>query len=160
MKAKLSYSIIIVIVTVIFLSCKGNVNKLNNEFPQNDTISSSHLGAWEMVYFQSIKGNDTTEIIAKDEPLAITLMTPSHFSYKWRNSSNSGAGTYTYDGKIIREEFIYYKDTNFVGAVLSFNMDVRNDSIIFSGPITAVSSNGKDILNQIPQMLEIRRKAK
>ena len=57
-----------------------------------------------MVYFQSIKGNDTTEIFAKDEPLAITLMTPSHFSYQWRNSSNSGAGTYTYDGKIIREE--------------------------------------------------------
>ena len=160
MKIKLSYLFIIVIVTAIILSCQRNVNKLNNKFSQNDTFSSSHLGAWEMVYFQSIKGNDTTEIIAKNEPLAITLMTPSHFSYKWRNSSNSGAGTYTYDGKIIREEFIYYKDTNFVGAVLSFNMDVRNDSIIFSGPITAVSSNGKDLLYQIPQMLEIRRKAK
>ena len=160
MKIKLSYLFVIIITTIISLSCQKNVNKLNNKFSQNDTISSSHLGAWEMVYFQSIKGNDTTEIIAKDEPLAITLMTPSHFSYKWRNSSNSGAGTYTYDGKIIREEFIYYKDTNFVGAVLSFNMDVRNDSIIFSGPLTAFSSKGKDLLNQIPQMLEIRRKAK
>ena len=158
MKKTINYTIILAV--TIILGCQGYSGREKDKTPNNESISSSHLGAWEMVYFQSIKGNDTTEIIAKDEPLAITLMTPSHFSYKWRNSSNSGAGTYTYDGKIIREEFKYYKDSSFVGAILTFNMDVRNDSIIFSGPITAVSSNGKDILNQIPQMLEIRRKAK
>ena len=157
MKKTINYTIILAV--TIILGCQGYSDRGKKKKPNNESISFSHLGAWEMVYFQSIKGNDTTEIIAKDEPLAITLMTPSHFSYQWRNSSNSGAGTYTYDGKIIREEFKYYKDSNFVGAVLSFNMDVRNDSIIFSGPITAVSSNGTDLLNQIPQMLEIRTKS-
>ncbi len=157
MKKTINYTIILAV--TIILGCQGFSDREKDKITNNESISSSHLGAWEMVFFQSIKGNDTTEIIAKDEPLAITLMTPSHFSYKWRNSSNSGAGTYTYDGKIIREEFKYYKDSGFVGAVLTFNMDVRNDSIIFSGPITAVSSSGKDLLNQIPQMLEIRRKA-
>ena len=157
MKKAINYTIILAV--TIILGCQGYSDREKDKTPNNESISSSHLGAWEMVYFQSIKGNDTTEIIAKDKPLAITLMTPSHFSYKWRNSSNSGAGTYTYNGKIIREEFKYYKDSSFVGAVLTFKMDVRNDSIIFSGPITAVSSSGKDLLNQIPQMLEIRRKA-
>ena len=158
MKKTIKYTIILA-VTIIF-GCQGSNNRETDKMPNNEHIYSSHLGAWEMVYFQSINGNDTTEIIAKDEALAITLMTPSHFSYKWRNSSNSGAGTYTYDGKIIREEFTYYADSSFVGAVLTFNMDVRNDSVIFSGPLTAVSSSGKDLLNQLPQMLEIRRKAK
>ena len=158
MKKTFNYTIILAV--TIIVGCQGYCDRGKEKIPHNESISASHLGAWEMVYFQSIKGIDTTEIIAKDEPLAITLMTPSHFSYQWKNSSNSGAGTYTYDGKIIREEFKYYKDSNFVGAVLSFNMAVRNDSIIFSGPISAVSSNGKDLLNQIPQMLEIRRKAK
>lgn len=153
-------TVIIIFAVTIILGCQGFSDSRKDKIPANVSISSSHLGAWEMVFFQSIKGNDTIKIIAKDEPLAITLMTPSHFSYKWRNSANSGAGTYTYDGKIIREEFKYYKDSSFVGAVLTFNMDVRNDSIIFSGPLTAVSSSGKDLLNQIPQMLEIRRKAK
>ena len=157
MKKTINYTIILAV--SIILGCQGCSDSEKEKKPINESISSSHLGAWEMVYFQSIKGNDTTEFIAKDEPLAITLMTPSHFSYQWRNSPNSGAGTYTYDGKIIREEFKYYKDSNFVGAILSFKMDVRNDSIIFSGPIEAVSSSGKDLLNQIPQMLEIRRKS-
>ena len=160
MKIKLSHSFIIVIVTAIILSCQRNVNKLNNKFPQNDTISSPHIGAWEMIYFRSISGADTTVLRSNGKPLAITLMTPSHFSYKWRNSSNSGAGTYIYDGKTIHEEFTYYKDTNFVGAKLSFNMELRNDSLIFSGPIKAVSSSGENMMHQIPQMLEIRRKAK
>ena len=160
MKIKLSYSFIIVIVTAIILSCQRNVNKLNNTFPQNDTISSSHIGAWEMIYFRSISGADTTVLSGNSKPLAITLMTPSHFSYQWRNSSTSGAGTYIYDGKTIHEEFTYYKDSNFVGAILSFNMEVRNDSLIFSGPIKAVSSSGENMINQIPQMLEIRRKIK
>ena len=157
MKRTINYTITLAF--TIILGCQGYSDKIEDKKLNNGSISSSHLGAWEMVYFESINGNDTTKIIAKDEPLAITLMTPSHFSYKWRNSSNSGAGTYTYDGKIIREEFKYYKDSSFVGAVLTFNMDVRNDTIIFSGPITAVSSSGKDLLKQIPQMLEIRRKA-
>lgn len=158
MKKRTNYTIILAI--TFLLICQGCSNREKEKTPNNVGVSSSHIGAWEMIYFQSIKGNDTTEIITENEPLAITLMTSSHFSYQWRNSSNSGAGTYTYDGKIIREEFKYYKDSSFVGAVLTFNMDVRNDSIIFSGPLTAVSSSGKDLLNQIPQMLEIRRKAK
>ena len=157
MKKTINYTFILAVTTI--LGCQGYSDRGKEKKSNNERISSSHLGAWEMVYFQSINGNDTTEIIAKDEPLAITLMTQSHFSYKWRNSSNSGAGTYTYDGKIIREEFEYVRDSNFVGAILYFNMDVRNDSIIFSGPIEAVSSSGKDILNQIPQMLEIRRRS-
>ena len=157
MKKTINYTIILAV--TIILGCQGYSDGGKENSSKNENISSSHLGVWEMVYFQSINGNDTTEIIAKDEPLAITLMTPSHFSYQWRNSSNSGAGIYTYDGKIIREEFQYVKDSNFVGAILSFNMEVRNDSIIFSGPIEAVSSSGKDLLNQIPQMLEIRKKS-
>jgi len=157
MKKTINYTIILAV--TIILGCQGYSERGKEKKSINESISSTHLGAWEMVYFQSIKGNDTTEIIAKDEPLAIGLLTPTHFSYQWRNSPISGAGTYTYDGKIIREEFKYYKDSNFVGAILSFNMDVRNDSIIFSGPITAVSSDGKDLLNQIPQMLEIRKRS-
>ena len=96
---------------------------------------------------------------SKDFPLAITLLTPTHFSYQWRNSANSGAGTYTYDGKIIRQEFKYVQDSSFVGAVLSFKMDIRNDSLIFSGPVEAVSASGDNLMNQIPQMLEIRKRA-
>ena len=149
-------SIIVVIVTV--LSCQVDKDRAaeNNHITEGP---SSHLGAWEMIYFQSILGNDTTIIISDGTPLAITLLTPAHFSYQWRNSPNSGAGTYTYDGKIIHQEFKYVQDSNFAGAILSFNMDVRNDSLIFSGPVKAVSSSGQDILNHIPQMLEIRRKS-
>ncbi len=150
---------IIFFAVIIILSCQEKNDRGNGNNPNNQTNLSSHLGTWEMIYFQSIRGTDTTELISNGTPLAITLMTPSHFSYQWRNSSNSGAGTYSYDGKIIREKFEYVQDSNFVGAILSFNMDVRNDSLIFSGPIKAVSSTGKDLLNQIPQMLEIRKRS-
>ncbi len=157
MKKTINY--IVILVAIIILSCQDYSNRGEGKNPNNDSISSSHLGTWEMIYFQSIRGTDTTELISNGTPLAITLMTPSHFSYQWRNSSNSGAGTYTYDGSIIHEEFKYVQDSSFVGAILSFNMDVRNDSLIFSGPIKAVSSTGKDLLNQIPQMLEIRKRS-
>ena len=118
--------------------------------------SNSHIGAWEMIYFQSIWETDTTELISDNDPLAVTLLTPTHFSYQWRNSSNSAAGTYSYDGKVIRQNFEYVSDSSFVGSILSFNMEIKNDSLIFSGPIEAVSASGENLLNQIPQMLEIR----
>ena len=153
----INYTIIFAVVTI--LSCQGERDKVNEKSSFRESTYSSHLGAWEMIYFQSIRGTDTTKLSSNGTPLAITLMTPSHFSYQWRNSSNSGAGTYTYDGKMIHQEFKYVQDSSFVGAILSFNMDVRNDSLIFSGPIKAVSSTGKDLLNQIPQMVEIRRRA-
>ena len=149
---------VIILAVTIILGCQGNTDRLNKKIPQNNIISS-HLGAWEMIYFQSISGTDTIVLTANPDPLAITLMTPTHFSYQWRNSSNSGAGTYTYDGKTIHEEFKYVPDSSFVGAIISFNMEIRNDSLIFSGPIKAVSSSGEDLMNHIPQMLEIRRKS-
>ena len=155
MKTTFNYTILLAV--TLILSCNGHRDREKTH--NNESLSSPHLGAWEMVYFRSINENDTTELFAKDEPLAITLMTPSHFSYQWRNSSNSAAGTYIYDGNIIHQEFKYVQDSNFAGAILSFNMDVRNDSIIFSGPVKAVSPMGKDLINQIPQMLEIRIKA-
>jgi hypothetical protein len=62
--------------------------------------------------------------------------------------------------KLFAKIFKYVQDANFFGAILSFNMDVRNDSIIFRGPVNAVSVDGKDLLNLIPQMLEIRRKSR
>ena len=141
------------------LICQGDKDRVNEKVPINKSTSSSHLGAWEMIYFQSILNNDTIIKISDGSPLAITLLTPTHFSYQWRNSPNSGAGTYTYDGKIIHQEFKYVQDSNFVGAILSFKMDIRNDSLFFSGPFKAISSSGQDLLNQIPQMLEIRRKS-
>lgn len=156
MKKMINYIVILVAITT--LSCQDYSNRGEGKNPNDGGISTSHLGTWEMIYFQSIRGTDTTILISNGTPLAITLMTPSHFSYQWRNSSNSGAGTYTYDGSIIHEEFKYVQDSSFVGAILSFNMEVRNDSLIFSGPIKAVSSTGKDLMNQIPQMLEIRRR--
>jgi hypothetical protein len=150
---------IIILATIIILSCQDNSDSGKGKNQNNESISSTHLGAWEMIYFQSVSGTDTTELISNGTPLAITLMTPSHFSYQWRNSSNGGAGTYTYDGDIIHQKFTYVQDSNFVGAILSFNMVVRNDSLIFSGPIEAVSSTGKDLMNHMPQMLEVRRKS-
>lgn len=153
----LNYTIVLAVVFI--LGCQGKTDRVNEKNPNNERISSAHIGAWEMIYFQSIRGTDTIKLSSNGTPLAITLLTPSHFSYHWRNSSNSGAGTYIYDGRIIQQEFKYVQDSSFVGAILSFNMDVRNDSLIFSGPIKAVSSTGKDLLSQIPQMLEIRRRA-
>ena len=154
MKKPFIYTVILVV--LIILSCQNLSEKEKENYLNESANSFSHLGTWEMIYFQSIRGTDTTELISKDTPLAIGLLTPTHFSYQWRNSANSGAGSYTYDGKVIRQTFEYVKDSRFVGAVLSFNMEVRNDSIIFSGPIEAVSSKGKNLLDQIPQMLEIR----
>ena len=154
---KKTFVFTIALTLLIILSCQRISDK---EQYSNDSIkSSSHLGTWEMTYFQSIRGTDTIELISKDKPLAISLLTPTHFSYQWRNSTNSGAGSYTYDGKVIRQTFEYVEDSSFVGTVLSFNMEVRNDSIIFSGPIEAVSSEGKNLLDQIPQMLEIRTRS-
>jgi hypothetical protein len=149
----------IALATFISLSCQDYSDRGEGKNQNNESISSAHLGAWEMIYYQSVRGTDTTELFSNGTPLAITLMTPSHFSYQWRNSSNSGAGTYTYDGNIIHQKFKYVQDSNFVGAILSFNMVVRNDSLFFSGPIEAVSSTGKNLMKQMPQMLEIRRRS-
>ena len=157
MKKTLIYTVTLAV--LVILSCQRSGDKKTENYSNDSANFSSHLGTWEMIYFRSIRGADTTELTSIDSPLAITLLTPSHFSYQWRNSANSGAGSYTYDGTIIRQRFEYVQDSSFVGAVLSFNMEVRNDSIIFSGPVEAVSSEGKNLLDQIPQMLEIRTRS-
>ena len=149
MMKSIKYTFVIGVLMV--MGCQGNGDKVSD--------NTSHLGSWEMVYFQSINGIDTTEIVSDGDPLAITLLTPTHFSYQWRNSANSGAGTYTYDGKIIHQEFTYVQDSIFAGSVLSFNMEIQNDSLVFSGPVKAVSPSGEDILKYIPQMREIRRRS-
>lgn len=150
---------VLIFAVVLFLGCQWQSTRIDNENPVTKNTSDSHLGTWEMVFFQSINGKDTTRLTSDDSPLAVTLFTPTHFSYQWRNSSNSAAGTYTYDGKIIHQEFNYVQDSNFAGAILSFKMEVRNDSLIFSGPIKATSPLGENFLNQIPQMLEIRKRS-
>lgn len=90
MNKTITSSIIIAIVTI--LSCQGDKDRAadNNPFSEGP---SSHLGVWETIYFQSILGKDTTEIISDGIPSAITLLTPTHFSYQWRNSLNRGGGT-------------------------------------------------------------------
>ena len=143
---------ILVLVLALLTSCQEKATTANG-------LGDAHLGTWEMIYFQSISGTDTTEIKAVDSPVAVTLLTPTHFSYQWRNSANSGAGTYTYDGTVIHQKFDYVQDSSFAGAVLSFNMTVKNDTLTFSGPIKAVSPTGEDILSYIPQMLEIRTRS-
>ena len=145
---------------MVLLSCQGDLTSHSDDVSLKGAAElSSHLGAWEMVYFESVFDMDTTRIVADETPLALTLLTPTHFSYQWRNSANSGAGTYTYDGEIIHQEFSYVQDSNFVGAVLSFKMEVRNDSLFFSGPVKAVSAAGESIINDLPQMFEIRVKS-
>ena len=138
------------------MSCQINVDKKSDE----STSNSSHIGAWEMINFRAVNGKDTTEIENNQNPLAKTLLTPTHFSYQWRNSANSGSGTYTYDGTLIHQRFEFLRDSSFVGATLSFNMEVRNDTLFFSGPVKAQSASGKNLMNQLPQMLEIRRRVK
>lgn len=148
------------LIAVLVLSCQQSNNKLNEKNVLIDGTKSSHLGTWELIYFQSVYKNDTTVMKGYEQPLAITLLTDKHFSYQWRNSPNSGAGSYTYDGKTIQQAFTYVKDSNFVGSVLSFNMEIRNDSLFFFGPIQAVSASGDNLMEHIPQMTEIRIRSK
>ncbi|NND15268.1 MAG: hypothetical protein HKN89_02960 [Eudoraea sp.] len=145
-----TYKYIVILGAMIFLACQGSGNHLNGE--------DAHVGVWEMVYYQSIFGKDTTELVSNREPLGITILTPTHFSYQWKDSPNSGAGTYTYDGEVIHQEFKYLEAPMFVGAKLTFNMEVRSDSLIFSGPIKAVSATGADLMSMVPQLLEIRKR--
>ena len=81
MKKTINYSIILSV--VFFLSCQEHSQRVKEKNSINVTIPS-HLGAWEMIYFQSIHETDTSELVGNGNPLAITLMTPSHFSYQWR----------------------------------------------------------------------------
>ena len=141
-----SLKYILILGAFLVLACQGNGR------------NNSHIGTWEMVYYQSVFGKDTTEMVSNGTPLGITLLTPTHFSYQWKDSPNSAAGTYTYDGEVIHQEFKYLEAPMFVGAKLSFNMEVRNDSIIFSGPIKAVSATGADLMPMVPQVLEIRKR--
>ena len=158
MKPRIRYLMIFFV--LLGYGCDDRTDKIKQSESVSQKGENSHFGTWEMVYFRSIWENDTTEISGDGTPLAITLLTPTHFSYQWKNSSNSGAGTYTYDGKVIHQEFKYVQDSSFAGSILSFNMEIQNDSLIFSGPIEAKSATGEDILNQIPQMLEVRTRSK
>ena len=145
-----SFKFILILGALIVIACQGNGKSSAGE--------GAHIGVWEMVYYQSVFGKDTTEMVSDGTPLGITLLTPTHFSYQWKDSPNSAAGTYTYDGKVITQKFEYLEAPMFVGAQLSFNMEVRNDSIIFSGPIEAVSATGADLMGMVPQLLEIRKR--
>lgn len=147
-----SFKYFLILGAVIIFACQGNGNSFRGK--------SSHIGVWEMVYYQSVFGKDTTEMVGNGSPLGITILTPTHFSYQWKDSPNSAAGTYTYDGKVIHQKFEYLEASMFAGAKISFNMEVRNDSIIFSGPIEAVSATGSDLKALIPQVLEIRKRVK
>ena len=146
-----SFKYFLVLGALMIIACQGNGNSLRSK--------SSHEGVWEMVYYQSVFGRDTTELVSDGTPLGVTILTPTHFSYQWKDSPNSAAGTYTYDGKVIQQNFEFLEAPMFVGAKLSFNMEVRNDSIIFTGPIKAVSATGADLMGMVPKVLEIRRRA-
>ena len=52
MKKTINYTIILAV--TIILGCQGYSDREKDKKPNNESISSSHLGAWEMVYFQSI----------------------------------------------------------------------------------------------------------
>lgn len=142
----------LILAVLVLLACQGCGRYSGGDGP--------HLGVWETVYYQSIYGADTTELVADKSPLGITIFTPTHFSYQWKDSPNSAAGTYTYDGKVIHQRFEYLEASMFAGATLTFDMEVRNDSIIISGPTKAVSPTGSDLMGMVQQLYEIRRRVK
>jgi hypothetical protein len=49
MKKVISYTYMLAV--IIFLGCRRNCDHGRENYPINGNISSSHVGAWEMVYF-------------------------------------------------------------------------------------------------------------
>ena len=118
----------------------------------------SIIGTWEMIEFEITRGSETTRLTADPEPLAIGVYTPDHFAYVWKGRANAGAGTYVFDGAIIRQTFQYLSDESLIGSVFTFRLDIEGDIMRFSGPLEAVSASGDDITERIPQMVEVRRR--
>ncbi len=142
---------------IVLVGCEQP--RVGEEETMSDRTARSIVGTWEMIEWEMKQGLVITRLKADPEPLALTVYTPTHFAYVWRGGPNAGAGTYVFDGATITQKFEYLSDESMVGSIWTFSLTVEGDTMRFSGPLKAVTASGKDITKQMPQLLEVRRRA-
>jgi hypothetical protein len=120
--------------------------------------SSPIEGAWQMVYFRSIRG-DTVRIQfpgARVEVSDIKIWSKNHVAFVGRFKrdtvflDNYGGGTYKLDGNKYEESLTYHSSKKLVGTKIKMLLENRNDTLIQTFP---VDDNG-NIVNKSTYIVE------
>ena len=112
--------------------------------PNSKKPSSPIDGGWEL--YSKEKGGKTTFY---KKPSQIKVYHDGHFSIMVYDSTGkfdaAGAGTYELDGNKYVETFTYSSWAKGVGMKLSFDWELKGDTLIFAGFKKVLKADGTDI---------------
>ena len=100
--------------------------------------SNPLIGAWRMVSY-TLEFPDTTTTETDIDNPQTKIFTPSHFAFGYQTDDGedvvAGGGWYELNGDSYTEHVQYHTETNYVGDELTFTVNVKEDTLIQSGPI-------------------------
>lgn len=99
-------------------------------------------GTWQLLHGQIIKGNDTTVVDYTKGQKFLKIINESHFSFVRHDLNKgmdslavftAGAGRYSYDGKVYKENLEFCTGRKMEGNNFSFEVEIVNDTLIQKG---------------------------
>ena len=98
-------------------------------------------GNWKLIFMQEFSGDTLKWDLNKNYTGSdMKMWSESHFIFvgKFKEETaeiNSyGGGTYTLDGNQYHENILYHNIPSFVGKTLKFTLEIKNDTLIQTGP--------------------------
>lgn len=136
-KSLISISGSITLLLIISVSCT------------NPEETSPIEGTWKMILGEYISADQsmTNRYPGNIEELdQLVIYSGTHFMFNGRFKSESdsvyrfnyGGGTFAYDGENYSETLLYFHEWQDVESTLRFNFELKNDTIIKTGPLESV----------------------
>jgi hypothetical protein len=153
--------IVIVFTAACFFACNDNKEeKINNkdEVLAGNTKTSPLEGSWNLVWKS---GNESFR--REGKVTQFKMFSHGYFSLIGQDSTGksswAGAGTYTVEGNMYKEIFLYCTIPEYVGATDWQEFEMNGDTLSFKGFKKAILADGKDVTNQFEQFEEKRVRA-
>ncbi len=132
--------------TLMFACTEGRVEA------SKDALTNPITGTWKLLKTTTIENGDTTVTDYNQNVSFIKIINKSHFAFlqhdlnKGKDSTAlfvSGGGRYTLTGNIYKEHLEYCSAREWEGHDFTFNIQLKNDTLIQSG-VEKVASAGVD----------------
>jgi hypothetical protein len=147
---KMGKIISLIIISILLVSCVGNIQKKDLKQSQIPII-----GTWRLISGTTIEKDDTTTTLYSKNLSFIKIINETHFAFlqhdlnKGKDSSAvfvAGGGNYSLDGSSYTEHLEYCNDRQWEGNDFKFTITIRNDTLVQSG-IEKVESIGVNRIN-------------
>jgi hypothetical protein len=153
--------IVAIFTTECLVACSANNKEKTgnaNAIVAGNTKTSPLEGSWNLVW-KSGKESFRRE----GKVTQLKMFCDGYFSLIGQDSTGkaswAGAGTYTVEGNMYQEIFLYCTIPEYVGATDWQEFEMNGDTLSFKGFKKAIMADGKDVTNQYDQFEEKRVRA-